>query len=60
MLYLVGPLFESRFGDCIFDRGFVVFLSFSRQKATQFPKGRYMCLGNTEVFKYLSIITEVI
>lgn len=60
MLYLVGPLFESRFGDCVFDRRLVIFLTFSRQVATQFPKRHYMRLAHTEFCKYLSVITEII
>lgn len=59
MLYLVGSSFEFRLGDCIFGRRFVVFFSFSRPMATQFPMRRYMCLVDTEFCKYLSITAEV-
>ena len=59
MLYLVGPLIESRLGDHLFDTRFVVLVSFSRQMAGHVPKWHFMWLANTEFCRYLSIIMEV-
>ena len=59
MLYLVGPLIESRLGDHLFDTRFVVLVSFSMQMAGHVPKWHFMWLANTEFCRYLSIIMEV-